>query len=90
MVAGQRPRRSPIESLEVRAMTIFDPNELSSSDPDSPSSRRGNGQNGESDRTPRPFGDIDNLFEIPRVQPDDPPLREWWIDDEFADERLNR
>ena len=31
----------------------------------------------------RPYGDADNLYEIPRILPEDPPLRRWWwIDDE--------
>jgi len=30
----------------------------------------------------RPYGDAGNLYEIPRVRPEDPPLRRWWTDDE--------
>jgi hypothetical protein len=30
----------------------------------------------------RPYGDADNLYEIPRVRSDDPPIRHWWTDDE--------
>ncbi|MBX3401732.1 MAG: hypothetical protein KF873_23635 [Gemmataceae bacterium] len=30
----------------------------------------------------RPYADAGNLYEIPRIRPDDPPMRKWWIDDE--------
>lgn len=30
----------------------------------------------------RPYDDISDLYDIPPVRPDDPPLRHWWVDDE--------
>jgi hypothetical protein len=33
----------------------------------------------------RPFGDANNLYGIPRVRQDDPPMRHWWMDDEPQD-----
>lgn len=32
----------------------------------------------------QPFGDANNLNEIPRPRPEDPPYRDWWIDDDSS------
>lgn len=65
-------------------MTMIDPNELTGSGSSAP--RRESGQDGDTLRTPRPFGDVDDvLLEIPRARKDDPPMRDWWIDDEEDD-----
>ena len=50
--------------------------------PDSPSERRDNPHNPENSHSDRPYGDAGNLYEIPRIRPEDPPLRRWWTDDE--------
>jgi|GEM_PF-5565514 len=51
--------------------------------PDSPSDRRDNSHNPETNQpVDRPYGDAGNLYEIPRIRPEDPPLRRWWTDDE--------
>lgn len=69
----------------MTAMIEHDPNELNFSGPDSPE-RRDNGSNPETNQpADRPYGDAGNLYEIPRVRQDDPPLRRWWIDDEPQD-----
>jgi hypothetical protein len=51
--------------------------------PDASSERRENGPNSETNHSSeRPYGDAGNLYEIPRIRPEDPPLRRWWTDDE--------
>jgi hypothetical protein len=63
---------------------MIDPNEMSSSGPSAP--RRESGQDGETLRTPRPFGDVDDILqELPRARDDDPPMRDWWMDEEDED-----
>jgi hypothetical protein len=65
-------------------MTMFDPNELNGSGPSAP--RRESGRDGETIWTPRPYSDVEDiLHDIPRARDDDPPLRDWWIDDEDED-----
>jgi hypothetical protein len=40
-------------------------------------------RSGQTDPTPpRPFEDSTALKSIPRVRPEDPPYRRWWVDDE--------
>jgi hypothetical protein len=57
--------------------------EIKATAPDSPSDRRDNGSNPETNQpVDRPYGDAGSLYDIPRVRQDDPPLRRWWIDDE--------
>lgn len=34
-----------------------------------------------------PFGDARDLYEIPHPHPDDPPYRDWWIDDDRTPSR---
>lgn len=64
-------------------MAEIDPNEITATGPDSPHDRRDNGRNSETNRpTQYPYGDTGNLYEIPRIRPEDPPMRKWWIDDE--------
>lgn len=66
-------------------MNEHDPDEMNApSSQASPNERPDSGQNGETDQAPsdRPYGDAGNLYEIPRIRPDDPPMRNWWIDDE--------
>ncbi len=64
-------------------VTNHDPNELNAMGPDSPNDRRDNGGNPEIGQPfDRPYGDAGNLYEIPRIRPEDPPMRRWWIDDE--------
>lgn len=78
----------PVASLEVSAMTMIDPNEVVLSRPDPSFERRESGHRDTS--PPRPYSDTGNLYEIPPVRPDDPPLREWWIDDETSDRQPRR
>jgi hypothetical protein len=59
-------------------------NELDASGPGLSMGRRGQNRN-ERNESRRPYADIENLYEIPPVRADDPPLRDWWIDDEFTD-----
>ncbi len=62
---------------------MTDPNELKMTGPDTPNDRHDTGGTGETNQpVERPYGDAGNLYEIPRVRQDDPPLRRWWIDDE--------
>lgn len=64
-------------------MTDHDPNELNTAGPDVSGDRLDNAGTTETSQTyQRPFGDVGNLYEIPRPRPDDPPMRPWWIDDE--------
>lgn len=48
------------------------------------SGRATDDENGErrQDSGRRPYSDISNLYDIPRTGPDDPPYRDWWIDDD--------
>lgn len=49
----------------------------------SPNNGRDNQDNARTQQpTDRPYGDAGNLYEIPRVRSDDPPMRNWWIDDD--------
>ncbi len=51
--------------------------------PDSPAGRRNEGRgSATSEPTNRPYSDAGNLYEIPRIRPEDPPMRKWWTDDE--------
>lgn len=60
---------------------MIDPNEPSSAD--SPHGERDNPHHQDmNESVRRPYGDAGNLYEIPRVRPEDPPLRRWWTDDE--------
>jgi len=64
-------------------MIDHDPNEIEATGPDSRDDGRNNGQNTETNQpVDRPYSDASNLYEIPRVRSDDPPLRNWWTDDE--------
>ncbi len=64
-------------------MTEHDPNEMNSSGRDANPDRREDGQGPDGIQPAhRPYGDAGNLYEIPRVRPDDPPMRNWWVDDE--------
>jgi hypothetical protein len=64
-------------------MADIEPNELNMAGPDSRNERRDNAQNPDTNQSvDRPYGDAGNLYEIPRVRSDDPPMRNWWIDDE--------
>lgn len=57
--------------------------DMNAAGPDSPNNRRDNALNPDLNQPiGRPYSDVDNLYEIPRVRPDDPPMRRWWIDDE--------
>jgi hypothetical protein len=69
---------------------MIDPNELNSAGTESSSERRDRGGNGETNQAPRPFGDSRYLYEIPRPRPEDPPLRDWWIDEESSDPHPGR
>ena len=67
----------------MTVMSEHDPNEMEATGPESRVDR------GDFDRNPelnqpadRPYGDAGNLYEIPHVRQDDPPLRRWWIEDE--------
>lgn len=58
-------------------------------DPNRASNAGSEGANRHAGRNPethqpvhRPYGDAGNLYEIPRIRPDDPPMRRWWVDDE--------
>ena len=62
-------------------MTDMDPNDVEMSDAGSQSEWRDNGQSS-TGRGERPYGNAGNLYEIPRVRPDDPPKRDWWMDDD--------
>ncbi len=67
---------------------MIEPNELNSADPEERYERRDNGKNGETNQSPRPFGDAGILNEIPPPRPEDPPLRKWWVvDDEYSEQR---
>ena len=65
-------------------MTDQDPNEMHVTGPESQQSdSRNSGHSSEINQpVERPYGDAGNLYEIPRVRNDDPPMRKWWIDDE--------
>lgn len=64
-------------------MSEHDPNEISNAGSGNPGDPRDSGRNSKSDRPgDRPYGDAGSLYEIPRIRPDDPPMRNWWIDDE--------
>ncbi len=64
------------------SMTSIDPNEMNTTGGADNSNRHTSGGQSQSGEIDRPYGDAGNLYEIPRVRPDDPPLRRWWIDDE--------
>lgn len=63
-------------------MTMYDdPNEIEAAG--SRGERHNGSQNGNVNQpAERPFRDTGSLNEIPRVRPDDPPLRRWWWIDE--------
>jgi len=64
-------------------MNRQDENEMTATGPDSRNERRDDRQNPDVNQSPdRPYGDAGNLYEIPRVRSDDPPMRKWWTDDE--------
>lgn len=64
-------------------MSEHDPNEMNNAGSRSPNGLQDGGRNPETNQSvDRPYGDAGNLYEIPRVRPDDPPMRQWWIDDE--------
>lgn len=64
-------------------MSEHDPNEINNAGSEGRGGQRDAGMTPETNQTvERPFGDAGNLYEIPRIRPDDPPLRSWWIDDE--------
>lgn len=64
-------------------MTEHDPNDIEMSGPDVQNSRRDEGHNPEVNQPgERPYGNAGNLYEIPRIRPEDPPMRRWWTDDE--------
>lgn len=69
-------------------MNENDLNEFNASAPPSPNERPEGNQNSETNQpAERPYGDAGNLYEIPGVRPDDPPMRNWWTDDEPRQER---
>jgi len=58
-------------------------NQIAAIGPDSLNERRDNPQNPDVNQpVEHPYSDSGNLYEIPRVRLDDPPLRHWWMDDE--------
>jgi hypothetical protein len=59
-------------------VTENDPNEISAN---APNESQDSGANGNRPAA-GPYADAGNLYEIPRVRQDDPPMRNWWIDDE--------
>lgn len=61
---------------------MIDPNDIETSG--SRNERSGdNGSNADMNQSnDRPYGDAGNLYEIPRTRPEDPPMRQWWTDDE--------
>jgi hypothetical protein len=62
--------------------------EMETASLDSPNDRRETAQNPDVNQAPtRPYADRENLNEIPRVRPDDPPMRKWWTDDEPQQDR---
>lgn len=65
-------------------MNEHDPNDIEATGPQGAEGGRGGGQNANVNQSPseRPYGDAGNLYEIPRIRPEDPPLRRWWTDDE--------
>jgi hypothetical protein len=64
-------------------MTERDPSEMAVTGPVRPQDHEDNGRNPYGSRQDEyPYGDAGNLYEIPRVRPDDPPMRHWWMDDE--------
>jgi hypothetical protein len=51
--------------------------------PDSPNERRDNPKNPDVNQpVERPYSDAGNLYEIPPVRSDDPPIRHWWMDED--------
>jgi hypothetical protein len=86
MAAG---RETPGSELELSELMI-DPNELSSAGTESFSERRDHRENGEANQVPRPFGDSRYLYEIPHPRPEDPPLRDWWIDEDSSNPHERR
>ena len=68
------------------SMIEHDPNDIEVSGPDSQNEGRHSGQDSNSNqRIDRPYSDAGNLYEIPRVRSDDPPMREWWTDEPQQD-----
>lgn len=63
-------------------MSEYDPNDIEMAGPQGPEGTRGGGQDINQSPSERPYGDAGNLYEIPRIRPEDPPLRRWWTDDE--------
>lgn len=59
-----------------------EPKEIEAVDTELPSNRRYRDDNRVVER---PYNDASNLYNIPQVRPDDPPMRRWWIDDEPQD-----
>ena len=68
-------------------MTELDPNKIETSGPEPLNEQHDNPHNSDVNQpVERPYGDTGNLYEIPRIRSDDPPLRRWWwIDDEPQD-----
>lgn len=65
-------------------MAEHDPTDITNAGSENANRQRHASRNLETDRPiDRPYGDAGNLYEIPRIRPDDPPLRKWWIDDEL-------
>lgn len=63
--------------------TMTNRNESEATGSDSPYERRESISNSEVNQPyNRPYGDAENLYEIPGVRHDDPPMRHWWMDDE--------
>lgn len=64
-------------------MAEHDPNKMSNAGSGSDNRQRNASRSVETDRpVNRPYGDAGNLYEIPSIRPDDPPMRKWWTDDE--------
>ena len=64
-------------------MIDHDPNEIEATGRHSRTDRRDSGRDPEINQpVERPYGDADNLYEIPRVRADDPPMRAWWWDED--------
>ncbi|MBX3518734.1 MAG: hypothetical protein KF835_01835 [Xanthobacteraceae bacterium] len=65
-------------------MTDLKRSEIEASGPQAPEGGRESSRDPNVNQPPeeRPYGDASNLYEIPRIRPDDPPMRKWWTDDE--------
>ncbi len=62
--------------------TMSDTYETETGNHNSSNGERGNGNPDVNQPVHRPFRDAGNLYEIPRIRPEDPPMRRWWTDDE--------